>query len=393
MVNGYALGGGLELAMACHLRVAADNARLGQPEVNLGLIPGFGGTQRLLRLAGRAATLELCLLGTPIDAARALQLGLVNRVVPAADLESETMKLAAQLASAAPLALRGVLDAVVLGGECGIEEGLQFETAQFALLFASEDMREGTDAFLMAQATSSRTAEPRPAMAPSTESDRRTGCTAPTVAGAVARERPRWRLAGRPDGLRPQDDDEDAPIAETQARHRGAWAARERHRARESRLAGRAAEARRATFGPEASGHHQRFAGRAGVGGCSARSRRCRAPQDRPCPRPPPRRAGAMRVHAQPETSGMSVRKSDGGRRRAGQGGRACDEVRRRQAGRPTQEERRAAGRPDEGRRDRGDVRAPAGAQPASDHRAGIHHAVRVAGRGDPVGAGHRRQR
>ena len=148
MLNGYALGGGLELAMACHLRVAADSARLGQPEVNLGLIPGFGGTQRLLRLAGRAATLELCLLGTPIDAARALQLGLVNRVVPAADLESETMKLAAQLASAAPLALRGVLDAVVLGGECGIEEGLQFETAQFALLFASEDMREGTDAFL-----------------------------------------------------------------------------------------------------------------------------------------------------------------------------------------------------------------------------------------------------
>ena len=148
MVNGYALGGGLELAMACHLRLAADSARLGQPEVNLGLIPGFGGTQRLLRLAGRAATLELCLLGTPIDAARALQLGLVNRVVPAADLESETMKLAAQLASAAPLALRGVLDAVVLGGECGIEEGLQFETAQFALLFASEDMREGTDAFL-----------------------------------------------------------------------------------------------------------------------------------------------------------------------------------------------------------------------------------------------------
>lgn len=148
MVNGYALGGGLELAMACHLRVAADSARLGQPEVNLGLIPGFGGTQRLLRLAGRAATLELCLLGTPIDAARALQLGLVNRVVPATDLESETMKLAAQLASAAPLALRGVLDAVVLGGECGIEEGLQFETAQFALLFASEDMREGTDAFL-----------------------------------------------------------------------------------------------------------------------------------------------------------------------------------------------------------------------------------------------------
>ncbi|WP_372015048.1 enoyl-CoA hydratase/isomerase family protein [Pseudoxanthomonas sp. 10H] len=148
MVNGYALGGGLELAMACHLRIAADSARLGQPEVNLGLVPGFGGTQRLLRLAGRAAALELCLLGTPVDATRAQQLGLVNRVVPAADLEAETMKLAAQLAASAPLALRGVLDAVVVGGECGLEEGLQFETAQFALLFASEDMREGTSAFV-----------------------------------------------------------------------------------------------------------------------------------------------------------------------------------------------------------------------------------------------------
>ena len=83
-----------------------------------------------------------------MDAARALQLGLVNRVVPAAGLEAETMRLATQLAQAAPLALRGVLDAVVLGGECGLEEGLQFETAQFALLFASEDMREGTSAFL-----------------------------------------------------------------------------------------------------------------------------------------------------------------------------------------------------------------------------------------------------
>ncbi|MEP6907194.1 MAG: enoyl-CoA hydratase-related protein, partial [Pseudoxanthomonas sp.] len=79
MVNGFALGGGLELAMACHLRIAADTAKLGQPEISLGLIPGFGGTQRLLRLAGRAATLELCLLGAPIDAARALQLGIVNR--------------------------------------------------------------------------------------------------------------------------------------------------------------------------------------------------------------------------------------------------------------------------------------------------------------------------
>ncbi len=148
MVNGFALGGGLELAMACHLRIAADNAKLGQPEINLGLIPGFGGTQRLLRLAGRAATLELCLLGAPLDAARALQLGIVNRVVAAAELEAETMKVAEQLAHSAPLALRGALDAVNVGGECGIEEGLQYETAQFGLMFSTDDMREGTRAFL-----------------------------------------------------------------------------------------------------------------------------------------------------------------------------------------------------------------------------------------------------
>ncbi len=148
MVNGFALGGGLELAMCCHLRIAADTARVGQPEVNLGLIPGFGGTQRLLRLAGRAATLELCLLGTPIDAARARELGIVNRVVPAADLEAQTMAIAQQLAASAPLALRGTLDCVNHGGECGIEEGLEFEAAQFGLMFSTQDMREGTTAFL-----------------------------------------------------------------------------------------------------------------------------------------------------------------------------------------------------------------------------------------------------
>lgn len=148
MVNGFALGGGLELAMCCHLRVAADTAKVGQPEINLGLIPGFGGTQRLLRLAGRAAALELCLTGAPIDAARALQLGIVNRVVPAAELEAETTKLAEQLAHAAPLALRGMIDCVNVGAECGIEEGLEYESAQFGLIFSSEDMREGTRAFL-----------------------------------------------------------------------------------------------------------------------------------------------------------------------------------------------------------------------------------------------------
>lgn len=148
MLNGFALGGGLELAMCCHLRIAADTAKVGQPEINLGLIPGFGGSQRLLRLAGRPAALELCLTGTPIDAARALQLGIVNRVVPAAELETETMKLAEQLANAAPLALRGILDCINVGGECGIEEGLEYESAQFGLVFSTEDMREGTAAFL-----------------------------------------------------------------------------------------------------------------------------------------------------------------------------------------------------------------------------------------------------
>lgn len=148
MVNGFALGGGMELAMACHLRIASDTAKVGQPEINLGLLPGFGGTQRLLRLAGRAAALELCLLGAPIDAARAQQLGLLNRVVPAAELEAETLKVATQLANAAPLALRGILDAINVGGECGIEEGLEYESAQFGLAFSTEDMREGTSAFL-----------------------------------------------------------------------------------------------------------------------------------------------------------------------------------------------------------------------------------------------------
>ena len=148
MVNGYALGGGLELAMRCHLRIAADTARLGQPEIGLGLVPGFGGTQRLLRLAGRAAALELCLTGEPVDAARALQLGLVNRVVPAAELEAETMALARRLATSAPLALRGILDCILAGGECTIGEGLEYEATQFGLVFASEDMREGTRAFL-----------------------------------------------------------------------------------------------------------------------------------------------------------------------------------------------------------------------------------------------------
>lgn len=147
-VNGFALGGGLELAMACHLRIAADTAKLGQPEINLGLIPGFGGSQRLLRLAGRSATLELCLLGSPITAARAHDLGIVNEVVAADALDARVDELATQLAKAAPLALRAILDSVLLGGECALEQGLEFESTQFGLVFSTADMREGTSAFL-----------------------------------------------------------------------------------------------------------------------------------------------------------------------------------------------------------------------------------------------------
>ena len=147
-VQGFALGGGMELAMACHLRIAADTARFGQPEINLGLIPGFGGTQRLLRLAGRAAALEMCLLGAPIDATRAQQLGIVNRVVPGQELDAEVDRVATQLARSSAPALAATLDAVINGGECGAEEGLAYETRAFALLFAGADMREGTQAFL-----------------------------------------------------------------------------------------------------------------------------------------------------------------------------------------------------------------------------------------------------
>ena len=147
-IQGFALGGGLELALACHLRVASEKARLGQPEINLGLIPGFGGTQRLLRVAGRGAALELCLTGTPITAQRAFELGIVNRVVAPEALDATVDALADQLAAAAPLAAAGILDAVLNGGETAIDQGLALETQAFALAFSTEDMREGTAAFL-----------------------------------------------------------------------------------------------------------------------------------------------------------------------------------------------------------------------------------------------------
>jgi enoyl-CoA hydratase len=147
-IQGFALGGGMELAMACHLRVASEKAKFGQPEINLGLIPGFGGTQRLLRLAGRGAALELCLTGAPITAQRAYELGIVTRVVAPDTLDDAVNALADQLAAAAPLAAAGILDAVLQGGETGIDQGLEFETQGFALTFSTEDMREGTTAFL-----------------------------------------------------------------------------------------------------------------------------------------------------------------------------------------------------------------------------------------------------
>jgi enoyl-CoA hydratase len=147
-IQGFALGGGMELAMACHLRVASEKAKFGQPEIGLGLIPGFGGTQRLTRLTGRGVALELCLLGQQIDAARAERLGIVTRVVAADELDAAVDAMADQLAVAAPLALKGILEAVIEGGECAIDQGLAFETQGFAIAFSTEDMREGTSAFL-----------------------------------------------------------------------------------------------------------------------------------------------------------------------------------------------------------------------------------------------------
>ena len=147
-IQGFALGGGMELAMACHLRVASEKAKFGQPEINLGLIPGFGGTQRLLRLAGRGAALELCLTGALINAQRAHELGIVTRVVAPEALDEAVNTLADQLATSAPLAAAGILDAVLQGGETSIDQGPEFETQGFALAFSTEDMREGTTAFL-----------------------------------------------------------------------------------------------------------------------------------------------------------------------------------------------------------------------------------------------------
>lgn len=147
-INGYALGGGCEVAMACTIRMAADTARLGQPEINLGIIPGYAGTQRLARIVGKGRALELLLSGDQISAQEAHRLGLVNRVVPAAELMAEAKKLAATLASKAPIAIRYILEAVHNGLEMPFAQAQIFEATLFGLVSSTDDMREGTAAFL-----------------------------------------------------------------------------------------------------------------------------------------------------------------------------------------------------------------------------------------------------
>ena len=147
-INGFALGGGCEIAMACTFRIAVTTAKLGQPEIALGLIPGFGGTQRLPRLVGRGRALEMLLTGAPIDAEEAWRIGLVNRVVPPAELADEMMRLAATLAAQAPVAVRYILEAVHHGLDMSLAEAAVFEASTFGLVCGTEDVREGTTAFL-----------------------------------------------------------------------------------------------------------------------------------------------------------------------------------------------------------------------------------------------------
>ena len=147
-INGYALGGGCELAMACTIRIAADTAKLGQPEINLGIVPGYAGTQRLARIVGRGRALELLLTGVQITAQEAYRLGLVNRVVPAADVMKEARALAETLAAKAPVAVRYILEAVHKGLEMPFPQAQIFEATLFGLVAATDDMREGTKAFL-----------------------------------------------------------------------------------------------------------------------------------------------------------------------------------------------------------------------------------------------------
>ena len=147
-INGFALGGGCELALACHIRIASEKAQLGLPEVTLGIIPGYGGTQRMARLLGKGKALELILTGDRIGAADAEKIGLVNKVVPAEQLMAAAEELARKIASRGPLAVRAAIEAVMVGTDMGFEEGQFLEATLFGLLASTEDMKEGMGAFL-----------------------------------------------------------------------------------------------------------------------------------------------------------------------------------------------------------------------------------------------------
>jgi enoyl-CoA hydratase len=147
-VNGFALGGGNEIAMSCDLRLAADTAKFGQPEINLGIIPGFAGTQRLARLVGKTKAKELVFTGDMIDAEEAYRIGLVNKVVPLADLMAEAQKMAEKIASKGAVSLKLAKSAIDTGLETDFQTGQQIEAQLFGVCFATEDQKEGMSAFL-----------------------------------------------------------------------------------------------------------------------------------------------------------------------------------------------------------------------------------------------------
>lgn len=148
MINGFCLGGGNEVALACDIRICSENARFSQPEINLGLIPGGGGTQRLTHLIGEGRSMEFMLTGDMIDAQTAYNFGLVNHVYPSAELESKTMELANKIAEKAPIALQLAKEAVKFASRSNLDEGLRREVDLFALCFSTEDKEEGVSAFL-----------------------------------------------------------------------------------------------------------------------------------------------------------------------------------------------------------------------------------------------------
>jgi len=148
VIKGYALGGGLELALACTLRVASETARMGQPETSLAIIPGYGGTQRLARLIGRGKAMEMILTGDPVDAREAHRIGLVNRIAPLSEVDQVAEGLARTMLSRGPVSLRYAMRAIHEGLQMTLGEGLSLEAALFGLTCATEDMREGTRAFI-----------------------------------------------------------------------------------------------------------------------------------------------------------------------------------------------------------------------------------------------------